>query len=210
MEKLLDLEVRERAGQRCEVLQNTPSTPIDRDFRSTTLSLCSTVGPEPARIILRLCCIRCNCHKGPNIAGIDPKTGQLTRLFHPRDDWNAHFFLEWPTACGTDAGKGQHNRGSAGDQRSSVRRSARNSLTIGFPLRSRTKWIKRVSISSELFAGSSSPYRHRRQRQHDRRALDGGDCKWRHSARHRRHPIVLPRHDAGSHICPAVCRCGCR
>jgi hypothetical protein len=41
---------------------------------------------------LALCCVRCNLHKGPNIAGIDPATGQLTRLFHPRlDDWHGHF-----------------------------------------------------------------------------------------------------------------------
>lgn len=39
-------------------------------------------------------CDRCNLHKGPNIAGLDPDAGQLTRLFHPRtDDWNDHF--EW-------------------------------------------------------------------------------------------------------------------
>ncbi|MBN9119708.1 MAG: HNH endonuclease [Planctomycetes bacterium] len=36
--------------------------------------------------------VYCNLHKGPNIAGIDPDTGQLTRLFNPRtDDWNEHF-----------------------------------------------------------------------------------------------------------------------
>lgn len=39
-------------------------------------------------------CDRCNQHKGPNIAGIDPDTHQLTRLFHPRHDtWEDHF--EW-------------------------------------------------------------------------------------------------------------------
>jgi hypothetical protein len=37
-------------------------------------------------------CFVCNLHKGPNIAGIDPITSQLTRLFHPRlDDWDSHF-----------------------------------------------------------------------------------------------------------------------
>ena len=30
--------------------------------------------------------------KGPNVAGIDSVTGQLTRLFHPRKDaWDEHF-----------------------------------------------------------------------------------------------------------------------
>ncbi len=33
-----------------------------------------------------------NAYKGPNIAGIDPVTGALTRLFNPRrDDWKEHF-----------------------------------------------------------------------------------------------------------------------
>jgi hypothetical protein len=33
---------------------------------------------------LPFACIHCNRYKGPNIAGIDPETGELTRLFHPR------------------------------------------------------------------------------------------------------------------------------
>ena len=43
---------------------------------------------------LAYACAHCNLHKGPNIAGLDPTTGDLTRLFHPRtDDWGTHF--EW-------------------------------------------------------------------------------------------------------------------
>src|SRR5208282_2394935 len=46
---------------------------------------------------LALACLHCNRHKGPNIAGTDPKTGELVRLFHPRmDEWNGHF--EWTGA----------------------------------------------------------------------------------------------------------------
>lgn len=41
---------------------------------------------------LAYACVRCNLHKGPNIAGLDPDTGQLTRLFNPRtDNWESHF-----------------------------------------------------------------------------------------------------------------------
>jgi len=41
---------------------------------------------------LALACHHCNLHKGPNLSGLDPVTGKLTRLFHPRqDDWNTHF-----------------------------------------------------------------------------------------------------------------------
>jgi hypothetical protein len=40
----------------------------------------------------------CNMHKGPNIAGLDPETSELTRLFNPRSDpWPDHF--EWDGAC---------------------------------------------------------------------------------------------------------------
>ncbi len=46
---------------------------------------------------LAFACIHCNRHKGPNIAGLDPYTGELTRLFHPRnDDWNLHFRWNGP------------------------------------------------------------------------------------------------------------------
>jgi hypothetical protein len=40
---------------------------------------------------LALACLHCNRHKGPNIAGLDPATGELVRLFHPRRDWDDHF-----------------------------------------------------------------------------------------------------------------------
>lgn len=37
-------------------------------------------------------CTACNRYKGANIAGIDPDTGILTRLYHPRvDSWDDHF-----------------------------------------------------------------------------------------------------------------------
>jgi hypothetical protein len=41
---------------------------------------------------LALACQRCNLHKGPNLAGIDPLTGETAALFHPRrDQWSDHF-----------------------------------------------------------------------------------------------------------------------
>jgi 5-methylcytosine-specific restriction endonuclease McrA len=37
---------------------------------------------------LALACIDCNLHKGTNLTGIDPETGALTELFHPRhQEW---------------------------------------------------------------------------------------------------------------------------
>ena len=39
-----------------------------------------------------MACFHCNRFKGPNIAGIDPASGELVRLFHPRTDlWTEHF-----------------------------------------------------------------------------------------------------------------------
>jgi hypothetical protein len=43
---------------------------------------------------LALCCTVCNRFKGGDIASIDPETGQLTPLFHPRRDrWDDHYRL---------------------------------------------------------------------------------------------------------------------
>ncbi|MEE8524944.1 MAG: HNH endonuclease [Thermoanaerobaculia bacterium] len=43
---------------------------------------------------LALACIDCNLHKGVNLTGIDPETGEITELFHPRRHrWRDHF--EW-------------------------------------------------------------------------------------------------------------------
>src|SRR3954469_15258053 len=53
---------------------------------------------------LALACIHCNLHKGPNVAGIDPDTGQVTPLFHPRrDTWADHFALRGPFIVGLTA-----------------------------------------------------------------------------------------------------------
>ena len=44
---------------------------------------------------LALACHRCNLRKGPNLTGIDPLTGDVAPLFHPRrDQWTAHFSLQ--------------------------------------------------------------------------------------------------------------------
>jgi hypothetical protein len=43
---------------------------------------------------LCLCCIRCNLKKGPNIASIDPETGAVVSLHHPRrSSWRENFSL---------------------------------------------------------------------------------------------------------------------
>ena len=53
---------------------------------------------------LALACLHCNAHKGPNLAGIDPETGDLVALFNPRrDNWNEHFMLVAPYIVGRTA-----------------------------------------------------------------------------------------------------------
>jgi 5-methylcytosine-specific restriction endonuclease McrA len=48
--------------------------------------------------------LRCNAHKGPNLTGIDPETGQLTRLFNPRRHaWARHFRWQGPVLVGKTA-----------------------------------------------------------------------------------------------------------
>src|SRR5439155_1919765 len=46
-------------------------------------------------------CSFCNKRKGPNLSGIDPATGRITRLFHPRrHKWERHFRWEGPLLVG--------------------------------------------------------------------------------------------------------------
>jgi hypothetical protein len=42
-----------------------------------------------------LACRSCNLYKSDHLEGLDPETGTLARLYHPRtDQWNEHFRLE--------------------------------------------------------------------------------------------------------------------
>lgn len=50
---------------------------------------------------LALACHHCNLHKGSNLTGIDPESGNITPLFHPRNErWEAHFELRGATIVG--------------------------------------------------------------------------------------------------------------
>ncbi|MDX2096131.1 MAG: HNH endonuclease signature motif containing protein [Leptolyngbyaceae cyanobacterium bins.59] len=43
---------------------------------------------------LALSCTLCNKYKGTDLASIDPETGEITPLYHPRRDcWSEHFSL---------------------------------------------------------------------------------------------------------------------
>ena len=93
MERTIDQAVRERARHRCEYCLMPQAVrrlrfPVDH-------IVARQHGGETVLPNLALCCGRCNRHKGPNISGIDPTSGRLVRLFHPRKDrWSKHFRWE--------------------------------------------------------------------------------------------------------------------
>lgn len=61
-------------------------------------------GGRTAASNLALSCFWCNRFKGPNLSGVDPKTGRITRLFHPRlHRWSYHFRWEGPRLRGRTA-----------------------------------------------------------------------------------------------------------
>lgn len=85
--------MRERANFACEYCHLSESAVGDIPFHVEHIVASKHGGSDEASN-LALACDRCNLHKGPNIAGIDPADGAMTPLFNPRtDQWNLHF--EW-------------------------------------------------------------------------------------------------------------------
>jgi hypothetical protein len=105
MERWLDQLVRQRAAMRCEYCH----APEFASFLPFVVDhiIARQHGGETMAVNLALACGRCNQHKGPNIAGIDRETGQLTRLYHPRNDrWSEHFRWDAAVLAGrTDVGR---------------------------------------------------------------------------------------------------------
>lgn len=85
--------VRERAGFRCEYCR------LHQDDSPLAALHIEHIRPRKhggtdAVENLCLACIDCNLRKGTNLTGIDPHTGKITSLFHPRLHlWDDHF--EW-------------------------------------------------------------------------------------------------------------------
>ncbi len=83
-------EVRRRAGHRCEYCL-IPQALFRRRFHIEHI-VAKQHGGLTRLDNLALACWQCNLKKGPNLSGIDPETGQLTGLFHPRiHTWAEHF-----------------------------------------------------------------------------------------------------------------------
>ena len=61
-------------------------------------------GGDAADLNLALACFSCNVYKGSNIAGIDPISKTIVRLFHPRHErWNDHFKWKQGSIVGKSA-----------------------------------------------------------------------------------------------------------
>jgi hypothetical protein len=82
--------VRRRAGNRCEYC--LLSQAHSRLTHHIEHIVAKQHGGADDWDNLALACHRCNLSKGPNLTGIDPLSGDVVRLFHPRRDrWTEHF-----------------------------------------------------------------------------------------------------------------------
>lgn len=88
-----------RAVLRCEYC-HTPARLSGLNFQIDHIIAEKHGGPTDAEN-LALSCIYCNSYKGANLSGIDPATGEIARLFHPRRDrWDEQFGWHGPVLVG--------------------------------------------------------------------------------------------------------------
>jgi hypothetical protein len=86
----VEQRIRQLAQGRCEYCR-MPET-VSRFTHVLDHIIARQHGGKTELSNLALCCGRCNQFKGPNIAGIDPGSGQIVRLFNPREDrWADRF-----------------------------------------------------------------------------------------------------------------------
>ena len=132
METATRSQVRARAGDRCEYCRIHQRQYV-LTFHVEHIVARQHGGSDDAAN-LALACHACNRYKGPNLAGLDPDTGHLTRLFHPRTDaWTTHFVLQAGRILG----------------RTPVGRATVQVLNMNQPERVRT----RLALEPELFGG---------------------------------------------------------
>jgi 5-methylcytosine-specific restriction endonuclease McrA len=85
--------VRERAAERCEYCL----LPEQVSFASHWIDhvVAEKHGGPTDADNLALSCVLCNQHKGSDLSSIDPETGAILSLFHPRRErWADHFRLD--------------------------------------------------------------------------------------------------------------------
>jgi hypothetical protein len=92
--------VRERAGQGCEYCRFHQDHEAFFRFHIEHI-VAKQHGGSDVLDNLALACHHCNEHKGPNLSGVDPQTGKVVRLFHPRRQrWRRHFRFAGPFVVG--------------------------------------------------------------------------------------------------------------
>ena len=92
--------VRTRAKFLCEYCR-LPMGVLEEQFHIEHIRARHHGGPTTLEN-LALSCARCNNHKGPNLAGVDPQDSQAVLLFNPRlDSWSEHFKREGAMIHGT-------------------------------------------------------------------------------------------------------------
>ncbi len=102
MDESLLQEVWQRAGNACEYCL-IPQALYPAQFEIDHI-IARQHGGSTTLNNVALSCLHCNCHKGPNIAGLDPLTKKLTKLFNPRrHKWERHFRWDGPYLVGRTA-----------------------------------------------------------------------------------------------------------
>lgn len=106
MERELRNQVRQRAGDCCEYCRLRQADESETPFHVEHIIARQHGGSDDVAN-LALACALCNLLKGPNLSSLDPDTGKLTRLFHPRTDrWSDHLHREGALIMGhTDVGR---------------------------------------------------------------------------------------------------------
>jgi len=100
MDARLRQQVRARAGGRCEYCRIHQDQDPFFTFPIDHVVARQHGGLETLENLC-LSCFRCNAHKGPNLASIDPDTVATVLLFHPRRDrWDDHFHWDGPQLVG--------------------------------------------------------------------------------------------------------------
>ena len=101
MNESIKERVRAKASHRCEYCQlRQEDSPLARLHVEHVIP--RKHGGADDEDNLALACIDCNLHKGPNLTGLDPQSGRLTELFHPRcERWSDHFRWEGGFIVGT-------------------------------------------------------------------------------------------------------------
>jgi hypothetical protein len=99
MERTLEDLVWQRADGCCEYCQISWDK-LDLPFEIDHVIAEHHLGPTESKNLC-LACFACNRHKGPNVAGVDPKTKKIVPLFHPRrHKWSRHFRWDGPVLAG--------------------------------------------------------------------------------------------------------------